>query len=159
MKSTGFKSPEGYFESLDEHVFNKLKEDNHLEKMKSGFNAPKDYFDNFDDIITNKIASKNEVKVVSIFKRKTIMYISGVAAAILILLNLSIFEKDPDFNTLEIETVENYIFEENMSSYEIAALLQDEPLNEDVFIENPLDEDHIELYLLENADIEILMTE
>lgn len=160
IKSTGFKSPDSYFESLDENILNKLKgKDVHLNKMKSGFKVPKDYFETFEDNLTKKAASQNEVKVISLFNKKAIVYISSVAAAILILLNLSVFEKKPSFNNLETATVENYIFDENMSTYEIAALLEDELLNEDVFIETPLDKDHIELYLLENADIEILMTE
>lgn len=159
IKSTGFKSPDGYFESLDENILNKLEEEILLDKVASGFNVPKDYFETFEDTITAKTASQKEVKVISIFNKKAVIYISGVAAAILVLLNLSIFDKNPSFDTLETATVENYIIDESMSSYEIAALLESESFNEDEFIENPLHEDHIELYLIENADIEVLITE
>ena len=62
-------------------------------------------------------------------------------------------------STLETETVENYIIDENIGSYEIAALLSDEYIEENIIIDYSINEDNIEEYLLNNADIEALMIE
>ena len=159
IKSSGFKSPTGYFESFDKHLFEKLEEKDVLAHIESGFNTPSDYFETLEHKITEKISSQNDIKVISLFNKKAIVYLSSIAAAIFILLNISIFEKNPSFDTLDMLTVENYIIDENISSYEIADVLQDETLDEDTFTEQPLDEEQLILFLLENTDIEDLMIE
>ncbi|GAA4900443.1 hypothetical protein GCM10023311_27600 [Flaviramulus aquimarinus] len=161
IKSTGFKTPDDYFESFDEKFLSKLNNENHLESIKkTGFKVPDNYFESFDDkILTKDILNTEESKLISLFSKKNLVYISSIAAAILLLFNLSIFDNNPSFSNLDIETVENYIIEENISSYELAALLSDEQIIESINIEHDFNNDHIEDYLLNNADIEALMIE
>ncbi|GAA4933478.1 hypothetical protein GCM10023314_02430 [Algibacter agarivorans] len=159
IKSAGFKTPKDYFESFDDKIFSKLNKENHLESIKkTGFKVPDDYFESLDEHILDNNLSEKETKVIQLFCKRNLVYISSIAAAILLLFNLSIFENTPSFNTLDIETVENYILDENISSYEIAALLSDEH-EENIIIDYSIDEDNIEEYLLNNADIEALMIE
>ena len=129
----------------------------------AGFKTPHDYFESFDEKIISKLNAKNlgekESKVIQLFSIRNLIYVSSIAAAILLLFNLSIFEIKPTFDTLETETVENYIIDENISSYEIAALLSDEHIDEAFIIDYFVNDDNIEEYLFDNADIEALMIE
>ncbi|WP_298551060.1 hypothetical protein [uncultured Algibacter sp.] len=160
IKSTGFKLPNDYFESFDEKIFSKLNIENKLDSIrKPGFKVPDNYFESLDNKILNNTLNTNEPKVVQLFSKRNLIYISSIAAAILLLFNLSVFENKPSFDNLDIETVQNYIEDENISSYEIAALFIDEHIEEDNFIEHNFNEDNIEEYLLDNADIEVLMIE
>lgn len=161
IKSAGFKTPANYFESFDENVFNKLNSKNQLNSIKeTGFKVPDNYFESFNETSLNSNFRGKESKVISLFSKRNFIYASSIAAAIVVLFfNLSIFEISPSFDNLETETVENYIIDENISSYEIAALLTDAEIEEDIIIEHSFSEDNIEAYLLENADIEVLMIE
>lgn len=157
IKSVGFKTPNDYFESFDEKIFSKLNTESQLNSIKeTGFKVPDYYFESLNDKILN---NNLENKVIQLLSRRNLVYISGIAAAILLLFNLSLFDNKPSFDNLENESVENYIFDEDISSYEIAALLGDEPIEENFIIEHNFNADNIEEYLLENADIEDLMIE
>jgi uncharacterized membrane protein YvbJ len=105
------------------------------------------------------VSEQKNTKVISLFNKKSIIYVTSIAAAVLLLFNLSVFEKTPSFDKLDTETVENYFLNENISSYEIAAVLSDEELNDAISIDFNFDEENIEAYLLEHADIETLMIE
>lgn len=160
IKSTGFKTPKDYFESFDDKIFSKLNTESQLDAIKeTGFKVPDDYFESFNDTIFEKNLGETESKVIQLFSKRNLIYVSSIAAAILLLFNLSIFEITPTFDNLETETVENYIIDENISSYEIAALLSDEHIEEGIIIDYSINEDNIEEYLLNNADIEALMIE
>ena len=156
IKSTGYKTPDDYFESFDEKIFSKLNIESPLDSIKeTGFKVPDNYFESF----TDAILDKKESKVIQLFSKTNLIYISSIAAAILLLFNLSIFDNKPTFGNLDIETVESFIEDENISSYEIAALLTEEQIEENIIIDYSFSEDNIEEYLLDNADIEALMIE
>lgn len=156
-KESGFKLPKDYFEGLEDKILTQAKLSN-IEA--SGFKTPDSYFESLEDIILNKVTpEKNSSKVISLFSKKRILYISSVAAAILLLFNLSVFDSKPTFDTLDTETVENYIFNENINSYEIASLLTDEDLKEENFIDYNLSNENVENYILDNLDIETIILE
>lgn len=160
IKSTGFKAPDDYFESFDEKVFNKLNIEKPLDSVKeTGFKVPDNYFKSLDNKVLEHTSNIEETKVIQLFSKRNLIYISSIAAAILLLFNLSIFESKPTFNNLDTETVENYIIDENITSYEIAALFTEAEIEDGIIIEHNFSEDNIEAYLLENADIETLIIE
>jgi uncharacterized membrane protein YvbJ len=159
IKSHGFKVPKDYFNAFEENLLNRIEEEAHLPKTETGFKVPNGYFNAIEDNVLQKLSEETKTKVISLFNKKTIVYISSVAAAILLLFNLSIFEKTPSFDNLETETVETYILNENISSYEIASLFTDTELNDNNFVDHNLDAENIEEYLLNNADIEALLIE
>ena len=159
IKSTGFKIPDGYLESFEESLLNKLNNESKLSAVKtSGFKKPDNYFITLEESIVQKLSQKKETKIIKLSSRRILFYLSGFAATILLLFNLSIFDNKPSFDDLETETVENYILDENINSYDIAALLSDEQI-EEIIIDHSLNEDNIEEYLIGNADIEALMIE
>ncbi len=157
IKETGFKVPDDYFNSLEDRILSDIK----LKKISSdsGFKLPEDYFNTLEDSITDKISTSTPTKVIPLFRKRTVIYMSSIAAAVIILFNLSIFENKLTFDSLDFETVENYIINENIGSYEIATLLSDEDLIEENFIEYNVEERAMETYILDNLDIEDITLE
>ncbi|MCH7525768.1 MAG: hypothetical protein IIC74_12470 [Bacteroidetes bacterium] len=125
----------------------------------TGFKTPDNYFDAIEDVIINKIETKNTTKVIPLFSRRNLIYASSIAAAVLLLFNLSIFDKEITWDSLDTQTVENYIINEGIDSYEIAALLFEDDLTEDLFIQNTITVESLETYILENTSIEDILIE
>lgn len=153
-KTPGFKTPDNYFDTIEDRVFDKLNTKSLLNDIKTtGFNTPKGYFNTIEDNVLSKI-TEEKTKVISIFSRKHLIYISGIAAALVLMLTLFINKDD----TLDIdsEMVELYLEEQNLNSYELATLLNEtEFLDEDFnIIEEHINESDLESYLLENITIE-----
>ncbi|MFV9550319.1 hypothetical protein [Algibacter sp. PT7-4] len=160
INSSGFKSPKNYFESFDNKIFDKLNTKTPLDEIKdSGFKVPDNYFESLNQNILNNTINKNNAKVIPLINKKNIIYLSSIAAAILLLFNLSIFNNKHSFDGLDIETVESYIENENLSSYELASLFNNEIIEEDNIVDYNLNEDNIKEYLIDNADIEALLIE
>ncbi len=154
IKKTGYEVPEDYFESLEGQIMGHIKLS---EVGPTGFNIPDGYLESVEDQVINKVSGKSPVKVIPLFSKRNVIYASSIAAAVLVLLNLSIFEKNSW--DLEDQTVENYIIDEAISSYEIASLLEDEDLIEENFVNHNFSEENIENYVLDNIDIETLILE
>lgn len=158
IKASGFKTPENYFEGVEDSVLNQI----HLKSIEgSGFKIPEGYLDTLDDTIIAKVSKSNDTKVINLFSRKNLLYMSSVAAAILLLFNLSIFESKrvASFDTLDTATLENYILSEYIDSYEISSLMNNEEINEEAFIDYNFSDEHMEDYILNNIDIEGLFLE
>ena len=160
IDSPGFSVPKDYFESLDESLLNIINE----EKLKelssdSGFEIPKNYFDELGIRLEKHLHSNKKSRVINLFDDKILRYATGVAAAIVILMALTLTNSKPSFDNLENETVENFVIDEDISSYEIASLLSEDQLDEEVFISHDLNEENLENYLLNTSDIEALIIE
>ena len=155
IKNTGFKVPEGYFDDVSMNVLNKI---GGMEKEElpatHGFKTPNNYFDEIESKVLAKASEDSQTKVIPIYKRKALYYLSGIAAAILII--ISIFPLNSSNNELTIEMVETYFEDSGLDSYELAELLVETELLEieDLTIEPTYDDLEIEAYLLDNADLE-----
>ena len=161
VKHTGHKVPNGYFDAFEKDLFDAVHAKNQLKSVKSsGFTVPEGYFDNLETSLL-PLNTKKSSKVLPLISKKTLVYISGIAAAILLLFNLHIFKKDSiTLNDIEVATVEQYIINEDISSYYIASLLEDEQLRFENFIDYNLNKTQIEDYLLTDVeDLESLMIE
>lgn len=157
INKTGFKTPKDYFNNLEDVILSEIKL--HETFTESGFTAPKDYFDTLEERIINKVSKKETTKVIPLFSKRNIVYISSIAAAILLLFNLNIFNNEITIDNIDTQTVENYILDENIGTYEIASVLTDDYLLEESFIEFKVDDDAIETYILNDLDIENLIIE
>ncbi|XCF05679.1 hypothetical protein ABI125_13250 [Tamlana crocina] len=158
IKNTGFKAPDNYFDTLEDRLFTEAK-------LKAnvggpGFVMPEGYLDGLENTILNKVPKTEEPKVISIFSKRTLVYVSSIAAAILLLFNLSILETKPTtFDSLDTETVENYILEEDIGSYEINASLTADDFYVDNFSEETIDDESFEDYILNDVNLEDIMLE
>lgn len=103
-----------------------------------------------------KVTKTSNPKVISILNKQTLIYISGVAAAVLIMFNIFWNKTETTIDTLDAELVENYFIDQGINTFEIAALLtNDEEINIDIEIfDETFNNDSLEDYLLENMDLE-----
>ncbi|RLD28308.1 MAG: hypothetical protein DRI75_07190 [Bacteroidetes bacterium] len=157
---TGFKTPNNYFNTVEDKIMSALKLESKLNQVNEvGFKTPNNYFDTLEDVIINKIEKKNTPKVVSLFTKRNILYASSIAASVLLLFNLSFFDKEVTWDSLDTETIVNYIIDEGIDSYELAALLSEDDFSEADFIEQNIADETLENYLLDNLDLEELIIE
>jgi len=158
IDQTGFKVPNDYFSSLNDRLLSEVKLKAQTES--SGFTMPENYLDHLEDTILSKV-TKQEPKVIPLFNKRNLIYVSSIAAAILLLFNLSVLKTNSyTFDSLDIETVENYIIEENLiNSYDLATLITEEELTESSFIDVDLDEENVETFLLNHLDVEDLLVD
>ncbi|WP_298496728.1 hypothetical protein [uncultured Algibacter sp.] len=160
INSSGFKVPNDYFESFDEKILSQLNTNSQLDSIKgTGFKVPDNYFESLNNTILNNNIATKETKVIPLFNKRNLVYISSIAAVILLLFNLSLFENKPTFDNLDIDIVEGFIEYEDINTYEIAALFTNEQIVENITIDYTVNDEHIEEYLLNNADLEDLMLE
>lgn len=156
IKSSGFKTPENYFDSLEDKLFERL---NNKETIKGindpGFIVPKDYFESLDNKILNKLEDKPVIKLTT---RKTLYYVAGIAASLLLLFAIFI-NNDNETQELSAEMVETYFENSDLDSYELAQLLVEAEILEEDFtiVETQYNEETLESYLIENTDIETIL--
>ena len=156
IKSNGFKTPENYFDSIEDKFFERLKFEENIEGVNdSGFTAPEGYFDTLEDKILSKLEDKPIVKLNS---RKTLYYIAGIAASLLLLFAIFLNNNDTT-QELSAEMVETYFENSDLDSYELAELLVNADILEEDFtiVETEYKEENLESYLLENTDIETIL--
>jgi hypothetical protein len=145
--TSGFKIPDNYFKTLEETIETRL----YLEEFKSsGFKVPKDYLTDFEVNLENKT---KQTKVISIFRRKNLMWATSVAAAVLLLFTLSTPRNTQSIDTLESQALENYLVDE-MSYNEFETLTVDINVSETDFI--TINENNLETYI-DNLDVDDLI--
>lgn len=157
VKSTGFKTPDNYFESFEDKLFQRLTHKELINDIEeSGYTVPKDYFDSVEDNVFSRLRS-DDSPVISLKSRKPFYYIAGMAASLLLLFAVFIYSESSEY--ISAEVVEAYLENRDLSTYELAELLSDSDLlDEDfTFIETPYEEDNLESYLLEHTNIETIL--
>lgn len=157
IKQSGFKAPDGYFNNLEDAVFNKINSESVIDTIdKPGFTVPKDYFSTIETKVTDTL-KKDNVKVISIVNRRNLFYFAGIAAALVLM--FSIFKPDNEFtfDSIDTELVESYIETQHINTTDLAMLWDDTEINDITFDEfEYLDED-VENYILNNSHIEDLL--
>jgi len=157
IKNTGFKVPQDYFQNLEDKIMDNAKLDNTLQGIDdTGFKTPEGYLDTLEDVVLTKVTKSSNPKVVSLFNKQTLIYISSVAAAVLIMFNVFWNKTETTIDTIDAELVENYIIDQGINTYEIASLLSnDDEINLDIeLFDETFNDDSLEDYLLENVDLE-----
>lgn len=157
IKTTGYKTPDNYFESFEDKLFERLSEEKKLQGLKSpGYSVPKDYFNTIEDKVLRRLENE-EKPIVRLQSRKIFYYVAGIAASIIML--FAIFVNTESTQDFSVEMVETYFENSDLDSYEIAQLLLDADMLEDDFliIETTYNESNLENYLLNNADIETIL--
>lgn len=156
-KHIGFKVPKDYFETFEDSLFSKLENSN--SNNKTGFSVPDNYFENVEDAILNKIEAEDSIPVISLFNKKTLLFVASIAACIVLV--FSIFKNnDVSVNDIATTEIENYL-ETNqiISETELLSLLDNEDINQLIKETNTIANQQIEDYLLDNLDDTSLLTE
>lgn len=151
-KAAGFKTPEGYFSNLEENIF-------HQSKLKSrisshGFTVPHAYFDTLEDTVLSKLKTEKPTKVISL-KSKSWLYLSSIAATIALLISLTLFNnKSFTFSSLNNETIETYILNQDINTSEMAALIINSNAFESEILQESISDNSIETYLESTIELE-----
>lgn len=149
-----FKVPENYFDELEERVMD-------LAKLKSkvsdsGFQIPENYLEHF-EVKTHANKNKPAPEVISLFNRKVIISTISIAASVLILMNLSIFQKNAvTFGDIDSQTLETYLLNQE-DNLQWETLVSDYDALSSSILEEVVNDDQLEDYLLNATDIEDLI--
>ncbi|MDU8886460.1 hypothetical protein RXV94_09835 [Yeosuana sp. MJ-SS3] len=154
IKYSGFKTPQDYFETFEASVLNQDK----IKCSGSGFKVPQGYFETIEDTILNKVHQKDN-KVIQLFNKKTIITSLSIAASILLLFNLSIFKKQITFDSLDNETLENFVLNEDLESSDIANLITNTDELSSTAIAESVSDILLEDFLLNTEDVEDFLSE
>ncbi|WP_445711261.1 hypothetical protein [Flavobacterium sp.] len=124
-------------------------------KINTGFEIPDNYFEQFEAKMMQQLPKEN-VKVVSLFHRKQ-LWISSIAAVLLVMIAIPVYFNMKGATTLETATLENYLSIE-YSTYEIVDKLSNEDITA---LENDLSisDDAVEAYLLDTQNLDYYLNQ
>lgn len=161
IKSTGYKTPEDYFDSLEDAIFSKLSVDHISSKFHTtGFKVPESYFETLDAKILKNVSKNRSASVIPIFNWKKVAYLSGIAASLVLAFNIFFNNSNSlTFDDLETASIENYLMNEDLNADDIAPYMSTNELNAANFVETKINTSDIEDYLLQNSDVEHLITD
>ncbi|WP_040253482.1 hypothetical protein [Psychroserpens mesophilus] len=155
IKTSGFTTPKDYFSTVEEQILNETSLKNKVDK--AGFVVPDKYFDTVDQDILNRL--ENDTPVINLRSRRTFYYVAGIAASLVLMLNVFYTSETITINDVETASIENYLEDSDYTSYELAALLTEDELNSFNLINTEISEASIEDYLLNHVTIEDLIIE
>src|SRR5690606_26962118 len=151
------KIPDNYMEGIEDTVLRQIK----LKSIEgAGFKVCNGYLDSSEDTVINKISKTEKTEVINLFTSQKLLYVSSIASTLLLLFNLTLFnKKSSSFEALETASVESYFMNEFINSYDMASLLSDEDIVVENFIEYNFSEENMEDYILNHVDMEYFFTE
>lgn len=157
----GFEVPPGYFDKIGDRMDSLMDEARFPEG--TGYSTPDSYFDQLEDRVLEawKKEERSE-KVISLYKRRSVQWISGIAAAILIsvmVINPQQADINSNLNTLTSSDMEEYLIQQmEWDVYDLGMLIGTEEANElpdsEIF-----STDELENYLIEQLDDNTLLIE
>ncbi|MEN3324377.1 hypothetical protein VP395_11615 [Mariniflexile soesokkakense] len=158
IKTTGFKVPKDYFNSLEDTIISEVK----LQEILSepGYKVPDNYFDSLEDKIINIVKPQKETKVIKLFTWRKAVYTMAVAASLILMINI-FFNNNTNNITIEnIETasIENYFLNEDLEPSEFASLFTKEDLLDVRIIHDGYSSETLEDYIFDNLEIEDIIT-
>lgn len=130
-------------------------------EIKSGFKVPENYFEQFEAKMMEQISKENETKVVSLFYRKQV-WISAIAAVLLLAIAIPVYFNMAKENNLDAGTIEIYLSQQQgIGITELSKHLTDEDIAE---LENNLsineaNSDAVEDYLSESENLDYYINE
>ena len=130
-------------------------------EIKSGFKVPENYFEQFEAKMMKQISKEKKTKVVSLFYRKQV-WISAIAAVLLLAIAIPVYFNMAKENNLDAGTIEVYLSQQQgIGITELSKHLTDEDIAE---LENNLslnevNSDAVEDYLSESENLDYYINE
>lgn len=153
ITSTGFKTPEQYFESFDDKLFERLAEKKTIAGIEtSGFTVPNDYFKTVEDNVFSKL-NNEEKPVIRLKSKSKFYYVAGIAASFALLFSIVFNNKDVTFDAVDTLALESYLYQEDYTSDELAVLFTENDISVNDFIDVQISEETINQYI-ESIDSE-----
>lgn len=157
IKNSGFKVPQNYFEDMEDFLLSEIK----LKKTSatSGFAVPEKYFNTLEHRIISTVQDQKKFKIITLFSWRKVAYVGTIAASLIIMFNIFFNDsKKLTVETIKTASIENYIINEELEITDIASLFTDEDLSEVNFINDQFSPETLENYVLENLEIEDMIT-
>lgn len=150
---TGFKVPDGYFETLETRLIHLVENEN-----QAGFKVPQDYFENLEERILLNVKPASRVFTL---QRDSIKWLSPLlaAAAIItaILTTSTFFKAAPQDNSMQLATIKNdelmdYLLKQPQidDTYTLSYLFATTQLPENDGLTQTLEDDELIEYLMHN---------
>ncbi len=160
QNESGFSTPENYFDSVEDAVFSKIKEQSF--SKENAFTAPKNYFNNFEDsLFANLHFPKKEVKVISLKSRLLKIIPVAAAASVFLFIGLNYFSSSgiTSFESLSSEEIENWLDESYLNNSSLLNFVDADFKDSNVLEEYTSIKDEDILEYLNTIDSSILLTE
>lgn len=153
-KSNPFKIPEGYFDSFQENIMDKLSKKESILPKETAFKVPDGYF----DVLSEKLMERleDETKVVPLYPvKKVIALVASIAAVGVLLFGIN-WNKSTSvsFDDLANADIEAY-FENNeldLTSYEIAEVIPVADTELSDILNSSIEDEQLLDYLNENIN-------
>ncbi len=149
-KNSGFKVPEGYFESFGEKLSEKIREPGSFLPSQEGFSVPEGYFETFNEKLAKRI-DLPEAKVITLYQYKKHLWAAASVAAIVAFFLLMPGNTAGDLTFDDLAGTEIALYMENneleLTDDEIAQMVPVEDLEMSDMMDNQLEEDNIMEYL------------
>jgi hypothetical protein len=149
-----FKTPEGYFDSFQDKLMEKLFEDQGIIPKDSAFKVPDTYFETFNARLIDRL--NKETKVVQLYTVKKIIAVAAsIAAVVLVFISLN-WNKANEINFSDLANTDIEAYFENieldLSPYEIAEVIPVTNTELSDILNSPIENENILDYLNENVD-------
>lgn len=161
IKEPGYNTPSSYFDNFDDRLFKRLAVQKDLSEIDvPGFKIPNDYFENFETQLTERLNAIEEPKIRPLMSWRHVAFMSGAAAVLLLMFTVFLKTEVPlSITQVETASIEIYLNNENLNTYDIASYLNAEDIIADDFVANTFTDESLENYLLNNTSIEDLINE
>lgn len=147
---SGFKTPDNYFNQFEDNLLREIKLKERV--SNSGHKVPTGYFENFEVTIDKQ--NPTETKVISLFSRKTLLYAASIAAIAILIINIPAFKTTQNFASLDVESMETYMLDNDYSAYDLSDLITDSEAFEESILDEALINISLEDYFYENIELE-----
>ncbi len=153
-KNNPFKTPEGYFDSFQENLMDKVSKKESVVPKETAFKVPEAYFDTFHVQLMERLES--ETRVVPLYPvKKVIALVASIAAIVVLFFGLNWNETTVvSFGDLANTDIEAY-FENNeldLTTYEIAEVLPVSNTELSDILNSPIEDEQLLDYLNENIN-------
>lgn len=153
-KNNPFKTPEGYFDSFQENLMDKLTKDEPVIPKETAFKVPDGYFDIFNEKLMERL--DDETKVVPLYPvKKVIALVASMAAVVVLFFGINWNKSTTvSFGDLANRDIEAY-FENNefgLTSYEIAEVIPVSDTELSDIMNSSIEDEQILDYLNENIN-------
>lgn len=158
-KFGGFKVPDNYFETFSANLISKIYDETSNKTLHpTGFKTPDGYFENLNtNMRIPTTAQKGKVK--PLFQSNNLIIKTiAIAATVILILVLSINkDEEINFSQLEVASIENYILNSEVNTSDIAQYITEDDLTNSFDLMTAVNEENLENYLINNADLETLL--
>lgn len=155
-EDSGFKVPEGYFESFEARMMDRISSNIKLPSVEQPFKVPENYFGDFEHRMLQKIGQEpRSGRVIPLYSKKMLSYVAGIAAVLAVIFTSDLVNpsEKTTFEDLDMVAVENYLFETlDLSNPEETPMIDQKEISFAQGADSNFDHEAVLEYLTENVE-------